>query len=171
MLLLRLAAFAVDYAVLAVYLAVLSLGFLVLPSSIAEPLFSSPTRGQATAFVILTLPVVMYFAVMESSRGGATLGKRLLSVRVVGPDGTRCGRARSLVRSGVKFTPWELAHTSIWRLEGWPTDPASPSGWTLVGLVAVWALIGVSVLMAVSTRRCVTLHDAVSGTRVVRSAG
>jgi uncharacterized RDD family membrane protein YckC len=50
------------------------------------------------AVVALALAV---YATLSHALAGATLGKRLLGIRVVGPDGRRPSPGRSAVRSGV----------------------------------------------------------------------
>ena len=67
-------------------------------------------RGQAVGFITLTLPFVLYFAISESSRWQASVGKRVLSVVAVGPDSGRLSVGRALARSALKFLPWELGH-------------------------------------------------------------
>lgn len=165
----RIAAFMCDYVVIAVYLVLLSVGFALLPRELVEWLFATPTSGQAVAFVTLTLPVVLYFSGFEASRWGATPGKRMLGLRVTRSDGRRLSVMASLLRSGIKFLPWELAHTAIWRIEGWPQSPEPPTGWPLLLLVVVWVLLGVSVLMLLRSARRQALHDAVAGSVVCRA--
>ncbi len=78
-------AFAVDYLAIAVYIMALSGISLVLSLTPFREefagLWTSPLSGQLTAFLMLTLPVVLYFALLEGSRRGATLGKRMLGLR------------------------------------------------------------------------------------------
>jgi uncharacterized RDD family membrane protein YckC len=86
----------------------------------------------------LTLPVTLYFA----APSGATLGKRALGLRVVTERGDRVSFGRALLRAGVKFVPWEIAHTALWHTPGWPTA-ARPAArhWAGYGLslaVAGW---------------------------------
>lgn len=90
-----------------------------MPSSwlVFAPLLTDPApwQGQLLGVVSLTLPVVSYFAFSEWL-AGATLGKHLLSLRVAELSGNRLTLPRSLVRSGVKFLPWEISHTALYRV-------------------------------------------------------
>lgn len=71
---------------------------------------SSPWISQAMGFVFMTVPVVLYFAGLESSAQKATLGKRFFGLRVVGQTGQRASFGRMLVRNAIKFAPWEFGH-------------------------------------------------------------
>ena len=71
--------------------------------------------------------------------------------------------AQTLTRAAVKFAPWVVAHTAIWRM---PTDPDDPAIWPgiTVGLVLVVCLVYVGGLFLGSGR---TLYDLAAGTRVM----
>ena len=61
----------------------------------------NPAMLDALQVAMLLLPLLLsaaYFIVMESAERGATLGKRLLKLRVVDLNGNRIGRARALGR-------------------------------------------------------------------------
>jgi uncharacterized RDD family membrane protein YckC len=111
--------------------------------------------------VVLTLPIALFFALPEGLGRRAGPGKRRLGLRLVGPDGAPLGLRRSLLRSLIKFLPWELAHTAVWRLPQRPDDP----------LLMALALIG----MALTGVYIATLflgdgrtpYDRLSGSRVV----
>jgi uncharacterized RDD family membrane protein YckC len=124
----RIAAGAVDYGIVAAYLAVLTLvGALLraaglLPSHITTP--GGRILGQLAAFAMLTLPVTVWFAWWEAAPRGATPGKRLLGLRVSRPGGG-LSWSGSLLRSAVKIAvPWELAHTGVWNSLVWPGPDA-----------------------------------------------
>jgi uncharacterized RDD family membrane protein YckC len=165
----RLAAFAVDYIIIASYLAVLTLVFVfVVPDEVIGYLFAGPEIGQASAFLLLTLPVVLYFALMESSSWSATPGKRALGVAVQASDLTRPSRPKSLRRTALKFLPWELSHTCLWRIPGWPQAPEEPSWLVYVGFALVWVLVAAYILSALVSDRRQTLYDRLSGCVVLR---
>lgn len=139
----RLVAFGIDYLVLAVYVAVLTGLSLSLGGDRAPPSsWSEKLTGHALAFVTLTLPVTLYFAVGESA-WGATLGKAVLRLRVIGGDGARPKFSQAFVRNALKFAPWELAHVAIWYVPGRPFLDApgalNLAGWAVsLGLALVW---------------------------------
>lgn len=168
----RIAAFALDYLVSAGYLVVLA----IVGSALAfgplkdewQTLVASPARMDGLAFLTAVLPVVLYFTLLESSRAGATWGKRRMGLRVIRMGGGRLNRRRALVRSLVKFLPWQLAHTCLFHIPGWPVEPQEPPAWVMAGLVLAMAAVGFClVTLAVGpTRRAP--HDWVAGSRVVR---
>lgn len=109
--------------------------------------------------------MTLYFALSEASAREATLGKRRLGLRVVTVDGERLSLGRSLLRSAVKFLPWELAHAAIWQYTaGSPDELMLPD----VLLVASWTLVAVNVAMAVVDSRHRALHDRAAASLVVR---
>jgi len=106
----RIAAFGVDWVVVALWGAVLFLAVMV--STGARGLnMSNPWIAQGIGLLLMTVPVTLYFALSESSRLQATLGKRLFRLNVSGMTGDRLPLSRSLLRNVVKFLPWECGHT------------------------------------------------------------
>src|SRR6266700_6114714 len=115
----RIGAFLLDYLIIAAYLVLLviisvGLGFGPL-RSVFRAMFADPNSSELSAFLLLVLPVILYFALFESSSWQATWGKRKLGLRVTGTHGERLSLGRSLVRSIIKFVPWELTHARLWR--------------------------------------------------------
>jgi len=164
----RSAAFAFDYILIAGYLAVLvAVGVLLrqVAPDLASVLFGSPLTGELTGFVVLTLPVSLYFALSEASPAGATWGKRRLRLCVQDARGTRLGLPRSLLRTAVKFAPWELAHAAVWQF---PHAGPTPSPLPRVGLVLVWLLVGGNIASVLLDPQRRALYDRIAGTRVVR---
>ena len=121
--------------------------------------------GQAVVILLFTLPVICYFALLEASVGQATFGKRLMQLRVVGMDGRRISRATSFLRSVIKFTPWEIAHTGVWHVTGQPFT-SSPSMLSVCawGASTLLALCSIVSLFIGSGR---TPYDWLAETRVV----
>ncbi|MGN6359584.1 MAG: RDD family protein, partial [Thermomicrobiales bacterium] len=122
-------------------------------------------RLHALGFVSLTLPVMLYFAAQEAAPAGATLGKRALGLRVVTALGDRVSFGRALLRAGVKFLPWEIAHTALWHTPVWPAN-ARPAArhWAGYGLALTLAGWYVGALFTGSRR---PLYDRLAGTQVV----
>jgi uncharacterized RDD family membrane protein YckC len=172
----RLAAFAVDYLVIAAYLGLLAGVALTLRR--VTGLTLDPPRtlrdrlvGEAVSTSLLTLPVALYFALAEASPWRASLGKRVLGLRVDGPGGRRLPFGRSLLRSLLKLAPWEVAHAALWHTPGWPVHP-EPGPVTVVG--SALSLLGAgwyALSLFVGDRR--TPYDRAAGAEVVaaRRAG
>lgn len=167
----RAGALVLDYLVIAAWLVVVvGLGVLSRAAApdLAATLFCDPLAAEAVGFLLLTLPVGLYYALSEASSSGATWGKRRMGITVAGPAGDPPSIGRSLLRTALKLLPWELAHAVIWRFA---IPGSAPDALLDAGLVVVWVLIGaniVSVLLDASRR---TLYDRLSGTRVVSTRG
>ena len=169
-------AFALDYIIILFYLAVLTLLFLVFNSpfwvnhlffSITHWLFANHIRAQLTGFLLITLPVTLYFALSESSAQQATWGKKRMGVIVTDPNGERINFWRSLARTFLKFIPWELSHTLIWRINFSPQ-----AGSTLInyGFTLVYLLVGTNIASLLITEKHQTLYDLLANTYVVKIA-
>jgi len=133
----RLLAFGIDWCVLAAYAGLLFL--FVTP--FVSPLFKqSPYLAELTGFFLLTLPMTLYFSVMEASSWSGTLGKRLLRLRVIPRGGKRkVSYLRSLLRSSLKLLPWELAHFAVWNV--FVFEDSAAGGIGIVALVLAYGLI------------------------------
>ena len=93
--------------------------------------------------MLVTLPVTLYFASLESSSWQATWGKRTMGLRVVRTDGARLNKTRALTRTALKFIPWELTHTLIRQLRFAPQELAPMVS---LGFILVWLLVGANVV-------------------------
>jgi uncharacterized RDD family membrane protein YckC len=168
---LRTAAFLFDYLIIVAYIIVLIIVSVLLGSGPLrqqfQGLFANPNSGEITAFVVLVLPVILYFALCESSSWQATWGKRKMGLRVINAQGERLSFGRSFVRSLIKFLPWELAHASIWRIPGWPLNPQTPPPIISAGLILVWVIVGAYLISMLMSKKHQTLYDMVAGSYVV----
>lgn len=165
---LRLIAFALDYLLVFLYLIVLAgigLAVTLLLPDLADMRFGNALSGQLTGFLLITLPLILYFTILESSPQQATWGKRRMSLRVTGPGGERLKRSRALIRSLLKFIPWELGHTCIWQIR-FAGDQPSPL--IAVGFVLVYVLIGANLVWLWQSATNQTRYDRLLGTFVVR---
>lgn len=166
----RILAFGCDYLIIAPYLvalALLSAATNAISPAILPWLFGGPISGQISGFLLITLPVTLYFAVSEASAWQGTWGKRRLQLQVTTRTGRRLTLPHALVRTMLKFVPWELAHTCIWqvRVAGQEDSP-----FILAGFLMVWLLVGANALCIGVTRTHQGLYDWIAGTVVVRKA-
>ncbi len=168
----RIAAWCLDYLVIAGYLVALtalSLGLQAIGlRSGFNTAMSSATTAELLGFVFLTAPVLLYFAILEASSWQATLGKRALGVVVVGASRGRLSLGRALVREAVRFLPWELSHALLWRVALAP-DKNSASGWVTGGFAAVYLLVFVYLVTLFVGTQHRTLYDRVAGSYVLRT--
>jgi uncharacterized RDD family membrane protein YckC len=108
--LLRLCAFSVDWLLIALWGGAL-FGVVMFASGGSPPRPDSPWQAQGIGFVTMTLPVVLYFAVCESSVMRASVGKRVLGLVVTDETGARLSFRSAFLRNAIKFAPWEFGHT------------------------------------------------------------
>ena len=167
----RLRAFAWDYLVVLGYLVGLTgLGLLLTLGPVGPALggvMEDPVRADFVAFISAVLPVVLYFAVFEGS--GATWGKRRVGLGVVVAGlGATPGLGRALIRNGLKFLPWQMAHTAMFHIPGFPSASGEPPTWSVVVLGAVWLLVALYLLGLTRLGGRRPLYDRVAGTVVVQ---
>lgn len=158
----RLQAFLWDYLLIAAYLFIVTMIFLLIPSG--ERLFTHRISAQASAFLIVTLPVTLYFAIGESSVRQATWGKQRTGLKVADRNGDRIGLWRALARTVLKFVPWELSHTLIWEINFSGGSFSSVTGY---GFALVYALIGLNIASIFISGTRQSLYDLLSGTFVI----
>ena len=168
----RFIAFAWDYLLIAGYVILLAIvstavwNLLIGHSPGASG--QSPWLFDLLAFVTLVFPVILYFALCEASAAQATWGKRRAGLRVVSSRGGRLTLGQSLLRSGLKFVPWQLAHTSLFHIPGWPMGIGPMPGLATTGLALAYGLVGIYLLsLVIGSHR--TVYDRVAGTLVVSS--
>lgn len=134
---------------------------------------SAPPDGEATSKLIghgiglltLTVPVWLYFSLMEW-RFGYSLGKAALGLRVVDPTGHYPSLPLSMLRNALLLAPWEMAHAAMWWSLGTPFLDA-PSDTTFLVLAAALAL-GLVWFVSTLVWPGRSLHDRLSGTKVVQ---
>lgn len=162
----RLTAFGVDYLLILLYMGLLAASSFIVAPTLAR--LDTPWRAQLLGFVALTLPVTLYFAVSEGV-AGATIGKRVFGLVVTDLSGAPLSLEQSIIRSAVKFVPWELGHTAVHRLVFWTTEGEPLPSWQVGFLGIFYAL---SLLLAAwftfslfsGERR--TLYDRIAGSCV-----
>lgn len=125
----------------------------------------SPWSLDLQAFLTLILPVILTFSYQEGSTRQATFGKRRLRLIVTDATGQPAGFRRALVRSGVKFLPWQLGHTAVFHLVA-----GSTSAVFVVISIGAQLFVLMSLLVMVADSRHRALHDWAAGTRVVAAA-
>lgn len=168
---LRIKAFMFDYLLILGYLVALGIvGMLLTLGPVGSEwsgFFSSPLRKGLLAFFTTVLPVVTYFAWNEGSAVGATWGKRRVGLKVVGLDGQRLGRSQALVRSVVKFVPWQMAHTALLHIPGLPMSPGDPPDWTVWLLGGMWVVVAAYLVGLTRLTGGRTIYDRLSGSQVI----
>lgn len=133
-------------------------------------------RIEIYTLLTISLPVWLYFAVLESRGRGASLGKRVLGMQVKTLEGQTLSFNQALTRTIIKMLPWEIAHMAInlpvnaWiNSETGVIDPANAAlGPFRSGvLLSVYLLAFVYVILAWRSPRKQSLHDRILNTLVL----
>jgi uncharacterized RDD family membrane protein YckC len=162
----RVAAFFLD--VLIVYLASAGIQAVLFALSGGFPLNRSSSGAAYLGWFLLafSLPLLIYFSILERSPRRATPGKRLLKLKVEGLGGERIGFIRSLFRNILKLLPWELLFVTVLLPDPLFFDP------TVVARPAVFLLyflLGLYMVAMIASPRKRGIHDLLAGTLVVRT--
>jgi uncharacterized RDD family membrane protein YckC len=167
----RLAAFMLDYLIIVAYMIFLTLITALLfnlgGQSIAIAISGNPYLFDLFAFLTLVLPVILYFALGECSPKQATWGKRKLKLSVCAMNGKRLSWRQSCIRSIIKFLPWQIAHTSIFHIRGWPLHAQPISIGSIFGFTLVSLLVGLYLVTVLFTKAHRTPYDWLSQAVVV----
>lgn len=163
----RILAWIIDWVIILLYAVIL--GFVVTVLSefnyvTIENLH--PVDGQLIGFYSLTLPVVLYFIVLEAGKRHATVGKRLMKIEVTA-DHLRTGQV--IARNVVKFLPWEFAHAGILWVNYIQT-PETPL-WIWLLLFVPQVLVAIYLMSIIATKGSRSLYDRLAGTRVRHLTG
>lgn len=169
----RAAAYLIDIALLYIYIVVLFFASTVVDSVLPfhDLMAESYVLRHVISFSTLTLPMVLYFILMERSGRQGTLGKSRIKLRVEAAWGERASTQSLVVRNAVKFLPWEIAHTHIHINPDFIiAGETTVAGWVLgVGLPCVAIIVYAGMILLRSDRR--SLYELASGTRTVRVSG
>ncbi|KGP71264.1 RDD family protein [Pontibacillus yanchengensis] len=162
----RLKAFFIDYLLILMYLVLLILVSVFIIPDVQKLFQGSLLLAQGFGFLLVTLPVSLYFAIADSVVGGASLGKRKVGIQVVGREGTAVSVLHSLFRTALKFLPWELSHFLVYRMIEVGDGETPVMYFVLGGLIYAW--IFANVIAVVFTKRKQSIYDLVVRTRVLK---
>ncbi|MCK1997218.1 RDD family protein [Psychrobacillus psychrodurans] len=162
----RFKAFMLDYLLIFAYLVVLAIfNILIFPS--VQSLFNgSLVLAQFTGFLMVTLPVSLYFIISDSVIGRQTFGKRRMGIKVVNERNETLPILDAILRTILKFLPWELSHYLVYRLV-YLGDGEVPLNYYIVGGI-IYALMFAYILTALFTKRKRSLYDIVVKTQVIK---
>lgn len=79
---------------------------------------------------------------------------------VVQTDGKPLSFFRSLLRTGIKFLPWELSHYLIYRMD------ANGNLFLYLMIAAIYLLVIIYIMLSMITKRKQSLYDLIAGTVV-----
>ncbi len=88
------------------------------------------------AALVLVVPAVLVLAALDAGPKAATIGKRIMGLRLTDVAGARVTYARAALRNALKLgLPWLIAHAAVYGLwEGSPTDAIPTWVWPLLAV-------------------------------------
>jgi uncharacterized RDD family membrane protein YckC len=114
----------------------------------------------------LIVPIVLYSIIMESCKQHATLGKRIMKIKVASITSDHVRFWQITIRNIIKFLPWQLAHMAIFHAFTlqWKPTPL----WTVVLITTdVLPFLWIGFLFRKDHRG---LHDLIAKTVVENEA-
>lgn len=111
------------------------------------------------------IPALLYFVLCDRSVSGATVGKRLLRLRVTADAHGAVSLPHALARTMLKLLPWELWYIFYLALESLVGRDVQNAGMIAANVLVV---VYLAVLLLYRGRRSV--HDLVVKTQVVPAA-
>ena len=119
-------------------------------------------QSQLVAFFTSVLPVMGWFAFVESRKDFASLGKRKVGIQVKYVKFGKNPIVSSILRNALKFLPWQLAHMAV--IGGVYDGFESPN---LMIVTLVLPVIYIAMVVLRKDHRHIA--DIVSGSYVVRN--
>lgn len=155
----RILAFGLDYLIIVVY----GMALFGTASTIGVGSLS-PLEGQLIGFITLTLPVYLYFYLMERSSLAATLGKRTMNISV--QTDTENNSQRILFRNILKFLPWEIAHLGVHWIIYYSAVDINPPIWVWIALILPQVIVFGYILSIVFYKGKSSFYDKLASTRI-----
>ncbi len=162
----RLIAFLIDYLILGCYAGVLAL--CALRFHLHERV-DSPWASLAIGFLSLTLPVILYFTLMENGRKQSTFGKRAMRLVVTSASHKKATLAQLAIRNMLKFLPWEIAHIGVHWAFFYSRQSVNPPVWVWIPLVVSQVLAVVYLIGIAFSANQQGLYELASRTRVLNA--
>jgi uncharacterized RDD family membrane protein YckC len=133
---------------------------------IDEAFFKDPWNMELYVLLTISLPIWMYFTLLESSRVKGTLGKKWLKIQVENTDGSKLTFAKAFVRTLLKLLPWELAHIGvIFPTPMYYLENPNLRALTMVGII-LFIIYFLSIWFSKKSR---AVYDVALGVRVVNA--
>lgn len=155
----RCLAFLIDYCIIVAYALVL-FGSVMIAQSLFQFKIQalSPVSGQLVGFISLTFPVLLYFFLSEKGKHQGTIGKRILKIRV---DGDYL-----LLRSILKFIPWEIAHAGVLWLFYYENAGIETPIWVWILLLLPQVLVVIYFITILIYKGEKSVYDKIARTQV-----
>ena len=158
----RLAAFSLDYLIIAAYALLLFGSSKVLN---LKEMALTPISGQLLGFFSLTLPVFFYFFLTEKSKSRATIGKRVMNISITSK--TEKTKPKILYRNILKFFPWEVAHIGVHWIVFFSKSENDEPIWVWFLLILPQIIMIAYLLSIIISKGESGIYDNISNTKII----
>jgi len=156
----RILAACIDYLIILIY------GFILY--NVTTAIYSlehilkniNPINSQLIGFLSLTLPVCLYFFLMESSKMRASVGKMALKIQV------ERGKGSILKRTILKFLPWEIAHIGVYWMIYFKNSNTTEPNWLWIILIAPQIIAVLYFVSILYTKGAGSIYDHFAKTSI-----
>jgi uncharacterized RDD family membrane protein YckC len=162
----RLKAFSIDYILILAYLGLLFVTVQYVVPSVQQLFTQSLAVAQLAGFLLVTVPVSIYFIVCDSTVRKQSVGKKVSGIQVVNRHGRPLSVRQAVVRTFLKFVPWEMSHFLVYRLvlAGEQEMPV----YVYAVAVFIYGLIFAYILTCAFSKRKQSVYDMLADTYVVK---
>lgn len=130
-----------------------------------QPAIINPYLGQLIGFVTLTIPVVLYSYFTEKSARKATIGKRIVKLKVIKENAD--SNRSILIRNILKYLPWEMAHTGVHWIVYYDNNHLPVSAWIWTLLIVPQILVLAYFLSIIFSKGRSSVYDCIARTKVL----
>jgi uncharacterized RDD family membrane protein YckC len=133
--------------------------------------FTEPLGIYFWVMISVSFPLWAYFIITEKSKKQATLGKRILGLKVQSVIAARIDIKESLFRTAIKLLPWEIAHLGllpVYEAGGFQPDQGQFEFEPNLALYLSNAILLAFTIYFIAKKGKLTIHDRISGTEVVK---
>ncbi len=163
----RVIAFGIDYVLILFYAGLLFLASLLFQYFSNQQLGNtSPLNGHLIGFLLLTLPVFLYFFLSERSKQKGTIGKRISKIQVDIAEMKPGSTNQLFKRSLLKFLPWEIAHTGVHWILFYSRNNEQVPIWVYTLLIIPQLTIIFYFITILITKGNGSFYDKIAGTKI-----
>lgn len=168
----RVGAFFIDYGLIFIYAGILfTIALLIqnITNQVISTVHDSPFKDQIFGFLVLTLPVFLYFYICERSAYKGTLGKIIFKIEVhsIKPGNTK---KSIFIRNLLRFLPWEIAHTGVHWIIYYTSNNHQTPIWVFILLIVPQIIVILYFISIVVSKGQSSLYDKIAETTVVPAA-
>lgn len=158
----RCLAFFIDYFIVILYAVALYLVTINIIDISTKATEVSPLKGQVIGLISITLPVFLYFYLMEKSKYKATFGKLVLKLKV----NTNDFNNSILIRNLLKFLPWEIAHFGVHWIVYYSNNNQEIPIWVYITLIVPQLIILAYFISIILSNGKFSLYDNIAKTKI-----